>query len=95
MFPNIDNKSGLKSIKDALFDYNFDIFSTFTLTEICLTYSNSKFNHQHFLQTEGTAQGPHMSCSYAGIGLAKFDSLTNKFYLRPIVCKRFRDVLLS
>ena len=32
-----------------------------------------------------------MSCSYANIAMAKYDSLANKFHLRPRVWKRFRD----
>ena len=82
MFPNIDNKSDLLSVKEAC---------TFDALEICLTCNNSKFNHQHFLQTDGTAQGPHMSCSYADIAMAKYDSLANNFHLKPSVWKRFRD----
>ena len=58
---------------------------------IHLTCNNSKFNHQHFLQTDGTAEDPHMSCSYADITMAKYDSLTNNFHLKPSVWKRFKD----
>ena len=43
------------------------------------------------MQTDGTAQGPHMSCSYADIAMAKYDSLANNFHLKPSVWKRFRD----
>ena len=53
--------------------------------------SNCKSNHQHFLQTDGTAQWPHMSCSYVDTGMAKYGSLANKFHLRPSAWKRFRD----
>ena len=94
MFPNIDNKSGLLRVKEALTDSNFDVDSTQCIAdalEICLTCNNSTFTHQHFLQTDGTAQGPHMSCSYADIAMAKYDSLANKFHLKPSVWKRFRD----
>ena len=94
VFPTIDIKSGLLSVKEALTDCNFDVDSTQCIVdalEICLTCNNSKFNHQHFLQTDGTAQSPHMSCSYADIAMAKYDSLANKFHLKPCVWKRFRD----
>ena len=94
MFPNMDNKSGLLSVKEALTDSNFDVDSTQCIVdalEICLTCNNSRFNHQHFLQTDGTAQGSHMSCSYADIAMAKYDSLANNFHLKPNVWKRFRD----
>ena len=69
-----------------------NIFTCIVATlEICLTCNNSKFNHQHFLQTDGTEQVPHMSCSYADIAMAKYDSLANSFHLKPSVWKRFRD----
>ena len=94
MFPNIDNKSGLLRVKETLTNSNFGVDSTQCIVdtlEICVTCNNSKFNHQHFLQTDGTAQGPHMSCSYADIAMAKYDCLPNKFHLKPSVWKRFRD----
>ena len=55
IFPNIDNKSGLLSVKEALTDSNFDVDSTQCIVdalEICLTCNNSTFNYQHFLQTD-------------------------------------------
>ena len=51
MFLNIDNKSGLLSVKEALTDSNFDVDSTQCIVdalEICLTCNKSKFNHQHY-----------------------------------------------
>ena len=38
-----------------------------------------------------SAQGLHMSCSYADIAMAKCDSLANKCHLKPSVWERFRD----
>ena len=35
-----------------------------------------------------------MSCSYADIAMAKYDSIANKFHLKPNVWKRFRDVFV-
>ena len=43
------------------------------------------------MQTDVTAQGPHVSCSYADIAMAKYDSLANKFHLKPSVRSRIRD----
>ena len=97
MFPNIDNKSGLLSVKEALTDCNFDVDSTHCIVGVLeryLTCNNSKFNHQHFLPTDGTAQGPRMSRSYADIAMARYDSLANKFHLKPSVWKIFRDDVL-
>ena len=84
MFANIDNKSGLKSVKDVFLDNNFDLDPTQCIVnalEICLTCINSKVNHQNLLQKDCTAKAPHMSCSYADITMAKYDSLVNKFHL--------------
>ena len=47
MLPNIDNKSSVLSVKEALTDSNFNIDSTQCIVdalEICLTRSNSKLN---------------------------------------------------
>ena len=94
MFSNNVNKPSLLSVKESLTDSNFDVDSTECIVdalEIYLRCNNSKFNHQYFLQTDGTAQGPHTSCSYADNALAKYDSLANNFHLKPSVWKRFRD----
>ena len=51
MFPNIDNKSGLLKVKEALTDITFDVDSTQRIgdaLEICLTCNNPKFNHNIF-----------------------------------------------
>ena len=83
MFPVIDNKWGLKTVKDVLLDNNFDLDSTQCIVdnlEICLTCNNSKF-----LQTDSTARGPHMSCFYADIAMARSEFLAYMFHLRPRV----------
>ena len=44
IFPNIDNKSSLLSVKEALTDSNFDVDSTQCVVdalEICVTFNNS------------------------------------------------------
>ena len=41
--------------------------------------------------TYGTAQGPHMSCSYADLALASYDSKTLAFDLSSTTWKRFQD----
>ena len=98
MFPNIDNRSGLESVKNILIANEFDMDSTHCIVEaleICLTCNNFKFNGQNFLQTDGTAQRPHMSCSYADIAMAKYDSLANEFHLKLKIWKRFRDDIFT
>ena len=93
MLPNKDNKSGLLSVKKGLTDSNFGVDSTESIVdtlEICLTCNDSKFNHQHFLQTDGTTQGPNISCSYGDIAMIKYDSLANKFHLSRSLEKIYR-----
>ena len=94
MFPSINNKSGLKSIHDVLElrDSKFPPTSYVRETlELCLSCNNSIFNNTNYLQTDGTAQGPHMSCSYADLALASYDSKDLAFDLSPTMWKRFRD----
>ena len=66
MFSNIVNKPKLLSVKESLTDSNFDVDSTQCIvdaSEIYLRCNNSRFNHQYFVKTDGTAQSPHTSCS--------------------------------
>ena len=52
MFPNIDNRSALESVKNILIGNNFVMDSTQCIVEaleICLTCNNSEFNDQNFL----------------------------------------------
>ena len=44
---------------------------------MCLESNNSVFNNKYFFQTDGTAQGPHMSCSCSNIAI---ESLIKKHY---------------
>ena len=66
MFPNIDNKSGLDHVKSVLLKRSTNTHPVECILEglkLCLTCNNSIFNNGNFLQTDGTAEGPHMSCS--------------------------------
>ena len=94
MFPSIDNKSGLKSVHDILElrDSKFPPTScVIEALELCLSCNNSVFNNTNYLQTDGTVQGPHMSCSYADLALPSYDSKALAFDLSPTTWKRFRD----
>ena len=94
MFPSIDNKSGLKSVHDILelCDSKFPpTICVIEALELCLSCNNSVFNNTNYLQTDGTTQGPHMSCSHADLALASYDSKAPAFDLSPTMWKRFRD----
>ena len=96
IFPNIDNKSGLKSVLDILelHDSKFPPTSCVVeALELCLSSNNSIFNNKSYLQTDGTAQGPHMSCPYADLALASYDSKALAFDLNSTTWKSFRDGL--
>ena len=94
MFPSIDNKSGLKSVHDILELRDSKFPATRCVIEalsLNLSCNNSVFNNTNYLLTDGTAQRPHMSCSYAGLALAPYDSKALTFDLSPTTWKRFRD----
>ena len=75
MFPNIDNNLELSSVKKYLDLYSENIPTNYLLEalELCLTCNNSIFNNENYLQIDGTAQEPHMLCSYADIAMADVD----------------------
>ena len=92
MFPSIDNKSGLRSFRDILElrDSKFPPTScVIEALELCLSCNNSIFNNTNYLQTNRTAQGPQMSCSYSDLALASDDSKVVAFDLSPTTWKRF------
>ena len=93
-FPSIDNISGLKSVKKVLESRSNQFPPSNCIIEalkLCLESNNSIFNNKHYLQSDGTAQGPHMSCSYSDKAIQYFD--INSLELNPpVICwKRFRD----
>ena len=98
MFPSIDNESGIKAVKKVLNGRESKNPPTECILEalrLCLECNNSVFNDKNFIQTDGTAQGPHMSCSYSDIAMAHFDNRAENYTLKPTVWKRFRDGVFS
>ena len=59
--------------------------------DLCLTCNKSIFNNKNYLQTDGTAQEPHISCSYADLALATFDNCALVYSYSPATWKTFRD----
>ena len=49
--------------------------------ELCLRCNKSVFNNTNYIQTDGTAQEPHMSCSYSDI-YCKYGSYSSDSYGR-------------
>ena len=98
MFPSIDNASGIKAVKKVLNDMESKNRPTEYVLEalrLCLECNNSVFNGKNFIQTDGTAKGCHMSCSYSDIAMARFDNATENYTLKPKDWKRFRDGVIS
>ena len=92
MFPNIDNKSGLDALKSVLLRRPTNtppVKCILEGLEFCLTCNNSIFNTRNLLQTDGTAQGPHMSCSNSDIAVSKFDTAALQYHFQPTLWKRF------
>ena len=94
MFPSIDNISGLKAVKSIL-DAKQDQFPPTTCIiealKLRLECNNSIFNNKHFLRSDGTAQGPHMLCSYSDIPIQYFNVKALEYTPVTICWKRFRD----
>ena len=61
------------------------------LLSCAITCNNSIFNNKNYLQTDGTAQGLHMSSSYADLALATFDNRALAYNCSPTSWRRFRD----
>ena len=76
VFPSINHVSRLKAVKSIL-DARQDQFPpTSCIIEALKLYlecNNSIFNNKHFLLSDGTAHGPHMSYSYSDIAIQYFD----------------------
>ena len=94
MFASIDNEYGIQPVKNALEATEGQIPPTFCIMEaleLCLKCSNSIFHKKHFLQTDGTAQCSHISCSYSDIVIEQFDKKkqTNKKQQQNIILQLF------
>ena len=85
MFPSIDNISGLTARQDQ-----FPVCIIEAL-KLCLQCNNFIFNNKNFLQSDGIAQGPHISCSYSDIAIQYFDVKALEYTPATICWKRFRD----
>ena len=94
MFPSIDNNMGIASVRKYLDERECKDLPTDCVIEafeMCLSYNHSTFNNTNHLQTDGTAQGPHISCSYADIAMAYHGRKTLSYFLSPTTWKQFCD----
>ena len=88
---------GIESVKNILLNKDDNIPPAECIIEalrLCLNCSYLIFNNQHYLQLDGTAQGPrHISCSCGDIAMYSyyFKALS---YVPAVKCwKRFHDDL--
>ena len=98
MFPSIDNESGIKAVEKVLNDRELNNPPTeyvFEALRLCLECNNSVFNGKNFIETDGTAQGSHLPCSYSDIAMAHFDNRAENYALKSTIWKRFRDDIFS
>ena len=94
MFPSIDNKMGINSVKKNLNERACKDPPTqcvIEALELCLSCNLSVFNNTNYIQTNGTAQESHMSCPYSDIAMAGHDSKALMYDFSSKVSKRFRD----
>ena len=94
MLSNIDKKSGFDAVKSVFLKRPTNkplVECILESLEHCLTCNNSIFNNRTFLQTNGTTQGPQMSCSYIDIAMSEFNTTALQFHFQPALWKRFRD----
>ena len=77
IFPSIDNKLGINSVIKLLNKRGCKSPPTqcvIEALELCLNCNNSIFNNTSYIETDSTAQGPHMSRSCSAIAMASHDS---------------------
>ena len=94
MFPSIDNESGLQAVKNALEVREEQFPPTFCINEaleLCLKCNKCIFNQKYFFHNDGTAQGPHLSCSYGDIVIEQFDKKALEYNPAVTGWKRSRD----
>ena len=94
MFPSIDTVLGLEAVSEILRNRESDFPPTECILDVlklCLECNNSVFNNHFYLQVDGTAIGPHMSCSYSDIAMYKFDLKGLNYKAGLLRWKRFRD----
>jgi hypothetical protein len=77
MFPSIDNQSGVERVRYKLTQYadklDVPVECVVEALEICLKRNCSTFRGHYWLQENGTAMGPKISCSYADIVAENID----------------------
>ena len=98
MFPSIDNVSGLEAVSKILENRETNFPPAECILDalkLCLECNNSVFNEKFYLQEDGTAMGPHMSCSYSDMAMYRFDLKALSYRPKVLCWKRFRDDIFA
>ena len=66
----------------------------FEALRLGLECPNSIFKNKFCFQTDGTALGPHMSCSYSDFGMVVHEKAMD-YPFKPLIWKRFRDNVIA
>ena len=98
MFSSIHNESGMKSVERLL--NTRSLLNPLTLCILgalllCLECNNSIFNNKFYLQTDRTAQGSRMFCSYSYIAMAVYDEKAMDHPFKTLIWKSFRDGVIA
>ena len=98
MFPSIDNVSSLETVSETLENRETAFPPAECILKalkLCLECNNSAFNEKLHLYEDGTAIGPHISCSYSNIAVYRFDLKTLSYIYKVLCWKRFRDDIFA
>ena len=94
IFPSIENNMGMGSVRKDLDKRECKDLLTDCVVqalELCFSCNNFAFNNTNYLQSDGTDQGPYMSCSYGDIAMAYHESKALSYFLGPASWKWFGD----
>ena len=97
IFPSIENISGLEGVSEILSNTGSDFPPAECILEaltLCLECNNSVFVNVFYLQENGRAMGPHISCFYSDIAMFRFDIKALNYRQGVQCCKRFRDDII-
>ena len=94
MFPNIDTVKGVADVTNKLEQRKTKNPPTRCIIEallLCLECNNTSFYNKNYLQVDGTAQGPHMACSYSDIAMDRYDQEALRAPIPPYFWFRYHD----
>ena len=90
----LSNVLGLEAISEILHNRESDFPPAECIRgalKLCIECNNSVFNYHFYLQVDGTAMDPYMSCSYSDITINKFDVKALNYKTGLLCWKRYRD----